>query len=289
MPGQIPVRAPDVDVRRRADRGASRLAGGHRRLSERLGHVPLRTSSARTGPPCCVPRRVRRFAPGAAPDIGRDVAIDASDLPAHANGMRYVSNGGELREQIRDPDASWGHRSAIRRAKAAASTDTRSTSRCTRTGLPLAWQTRTARHHESLFVAPLLDAVRARGFRPRRARWTRATTRTRLCRVRRTRLRSRHPDARARRGSKSCFRLRRRSVVPAHRATHRTVPRPLPRRAAVEREFGSSSVSTDSARSACGAWIASNFTPTSRCWHGSTRAQSRANYGSPPPSVGVMS
>jgi hypothetical protein len=35
---------------------------------------------------------------------------------------------------------------------------------CTRTGLPMAWQTRTARHHESLFVAPLLDAVTARGF-----------------------------------------------------------------------------------------------------------------------------
>jgi Transposase DDE domain len=37
---------------------------------------------------------------------------------------------------------------------------------CTTTGLPLAWQTRSARHHESLFVAPLLDAVRARGFKP---------------------------------------------------------------------------------------------------------------------------
>jgi hypothetical protein len=32
--------------------------------------------------------------------------------------------------------------------------------------LPLAWQTRTARHHESLFVAPLLDAVKVRGFKP---------------------------------------------------------------------------------------------------------------------------
>jgi Transposase DDE domain len=37
---------------------------------------------------------------------------------------------------------------------------------CARTGLPLAWQVRTARHNESRFVAPLLDAVRARGFAP---------------------------------------------------------------------------------------------------------------------------
>ena len=47
------------------------------------------------------------------PDFGRDVAIDASDLPAYANGQRYVSNGGRLRERFSDPDASWGHRSAV--------------------------------------------------------------------------------------------------------------------------------------------------------------------------------
>ncbi|MEI8104257.1 MAG: transposase [Actinomycetes bacterium] len=37
---------------------------------------------------------------------------------------------------------------------------------CTVTGLPLAWRVETARHHESLFVAPLLDAVRGKGFAP---------------------------------------------------------------------------------------------------------------------------
>jgi IS5 family transposase len=37
---------------------------------------------------------------------------------------------------------------------------------CTRTGLPLAWQVETARRNESLFVAPLLDKARARGFKP---------------------------------------------------------------------------------------------------------------------------
>jgi hypothetical protein len=101
------------------------------------------------------------------PDFGRDVAIDASDLPAFANGQRYVSNGGKERERFSDPDASWGHRSAI---------STRSgggfygyklhLAVCTRTGLPLAWQVETARRQESNFVAPLLDAIRARGFHP---------------------------------------------------------------------------------------------------------------------------
>jgi hypothetical protein len=47
------------------------------------------------------------------PDFGRDVAIDASDLPAWGNGMRYVSKGGPERERYSDPDASWGHRSAV--------------------------------------------------------------------------------------------------------------------------------------------------------------------------------
>jgi hypothetical protein len=37
---------------------------------------------------------------------------------------------------------------------------------CAATGLPLAWQVETARHNESTFVAPLLDAVHARGFAP---------------------------------------------------------------------------------------------------------------------------
>src|SRR4051794_2704739 len=46
------------------------------------------------------------------PDFGRDVAIDASDLPAWGNGQRYVMQGGRERERYSDPGASWGHRSA---------------------------------------------------------------------------------------------------------------------------------------------------------------------------------
>ena len=36
---------------------------------------------------------------------------------------------------------------------------------CAVTGLPLAWQIETGRRNESLYVAPLLDAVTARGFK----------------------------------------------------------------------------------------------------------------------------
>ena len=60
------------------------------------------------------------------PDFGRDLAIDASDLPAYANGQRYVSKGGRERERFSDSDASWGHRSAVSTRKGGGSTDTRS-------------------------------------------------------------------------------------------------------------------------------------------------------------------
>jgi IS5 family transposase len=101
------------------------------------------------------------------PAIGRDVAIDASDMPAFANGQRYVSQGGKERERFSDPDASWGHRSAISTRKGGGFYGYKiQAAVCTATGLPLAWRVETARHHESKFVAPLLDALHARGFKP---------------------------------------------------------------------------------------------------------------------------
>nr|MBA2637343.1 hypothetical protein [Solirubrobacterales bacterium] len=45
--------------------------------------------------------------------MGENIAIDGSDLPAYANGQRYVSKNGPVRERYSDPDASWGHRSAV--------------------------------------------------------------------------------------------------------------------------------------------------------------------------------
>ncbi|HTE83157.1 MAG TPA: transposase [Dehalococcoidia bacterium] len=101
------------------------------------------------------------------PEYGTDIAIDASDIPAWGNGHRTVYDGGPERERYSDPDASWGHRSAVGTRGAGGFYGFKiDLAVCTATGLPLAWQTRSARHHESLFVAPLLDAVRARGFRP---------------------------------------------------------------------------------------------------------------------------
>ncbi len=101
------------------------------------------------------------------PDIGRDMAIDASDLPAFANGQRYVSNGGPERERFADPDASWGHRSAVSTRKGGGFYGYKlHMAVCTATDLPLAWRVETARRNESTLVATLLDAVKARGFAP---------------------------------------------------------------------------------------------------------------------------
>jgi len=101
------------------------------------------------------------------PDFGRDVAIDASDLPAFANGQRYVSQHGPERERFSDPDASWGHRSAVSTRKGGGFYGFKlHLAVCTVTGLPLAWRVETARRQESLYVAPLIDAMHARGFKP---------------------------------------------------------------------------------------------------------------------------
>jgi hypothetical protein len=47
------------------------------------------------------------------PGIGETVAIDRSDLPAYANGQKYLYNGRPERKRYSDPDATWGHRSSI--------------------------------------------------------------------------------------------------------------------------------------------------------------------------------
>src|SRR6266487_3003130 len=90
------------------------------------------------------------------PELGVTVAIDASDLPAYANGQRYLYKGGPERKTYSDPDASWGHRSAV---------STRGSGSfygyklhqvvCAITGLPLAWRVETAKAAESNFAIPL--------------------------------------------------------------------------------------------------------------------------------------
>jgi len=98
------------------------------------------------------------------PGYGKDVAIDASDMPAYANGQRYVSKNGPERERFSDPDASWGHRSAVSTRKGGGFYGYRlHAAVCTKTGLPVSWSVETAKANESLFAAPLIDAARARG------------------------------------------------------------------------------------------------------------------------------
>ena len=51
------------------------------------------------------------------PEFGQHVAIDGSDLPAYANGQRFVYKHGPERKLFSDPDASWGHSSAVSSCK----------------------------------------------------------------------------------------------------------------------------------------------------------------------------
>jgi Transposase DDE domain len=110
----------------------------------------------------CIGRVLSRLR-AANPGMGENIAIDASDLPAFANGQRYVSKGGRERElsEYSDPDASWGHRSAVSTRKGGGFYGYRlHAAVCTLTGLPLAWEVRTARDHELPVALPLLDRVR---------------------------------------------------------------------------------------------------------------------------------
>ena len=95
------------------------------------------------------------------PEFGRDAAIDGSDLPAYANGQRYVSKNGPERERYSDPDASWGHRSAVSTRKGGGFYGYKlDMAVCTKTDLPLAWNVRTARENESIYALPLIDKAR---------------------------------------------------------------------------------------------------------------------------------
>jgi Transposase DDE domain/Transposase domain (DUF772) len=106
------------------------------------------------------------------PGMGENIAVDGSDLPAYANGQRYVSKGGRERApaEYSDPDATWGHRSAVSTRKGGgyygykihAAVDTL-------TGLPVAWRAETASAAETGFALPLLDAARRRDFDVRTA------------------------------------------------------------------------------------------------------------------------
>jgi Transposase DDE domain len=153
----------------------ARLIAEHAALREVIGGTPSQWACYRFATKlrdhgdmltACVDR-VLATLHAAHPQMGQTVAIDGSDLPAYANGQRYVKRGGAERKRFADPDASWGHRSSI---------STRSdggyygykvhAAVCTTTGLPLAWQVETAKDSEIPLVPVLLDAVTGRGFAP---------------------------------------------------------------------------------------------------------------------------
>jgi len=94
---------------------------------------------------------------------GRDLAIDASDMPAYANGHHYTVDG-RKRKRFSDPDASWGHRSAVSVRKGGSFYGFRlHLAACANTGLPVAWEVETAKAYEGWVAPSLLDTARGRG------------------------------------------------------------------------------------------------------------------------------
>ncbi len=101
-----------------------------------------------------------------APERQSDSQLGAlGEVSAYANGQRYLSKNGPERERYSDPDASWGHRSAVSTRKGGGFYGFKvHAAVCARTDLPVAWRVETAGSHESNYVAPLLDAAKDRGF-----------------------------------------------------------------------------------------------------------------------------
>ncbi|MCY4086080.1 MAG: transposase [Actinomycetia bacterium] len=96
------------------------------------------------------------------PELGRDVAIDSTDLAAYANGQRYKYRGGPEREAFSDPDASWGHRSAVSTRKGGGFYGYKlHLAACSRTGLPLAWEIGSAKDADMRIAGPVLDRLDA--------------------------------------------------------------------------------------------------------------------------------
>jgi transposase len=99
------------------------------------------------------------------PTYGTALAVDASDMPAYANGQRFVSKNSDTeRNWHTDPDASWGHRSAISTRRGGGFFGYKlQAAVCTATGLPIAWSVQTAKANESNFVTELIDTAQRRG------------------------------------------------------------------------------------------------------------------------------
>jgi hypothetical protein len=135
------------------------------------------------------------------PDLGTRVAIDASDIPAYANGQRYLYKGGPERKTYSDPDASWGHRSAVS-TRAAGSFYGYKLHQAVdaETGLPLAWRVETAKMPSPPSPSRCLSRCGSAGSAPRSPSWTWATTWGRCTRGSRPGRLGARPGARCRAG-----------------------------------------------------------------------------------------
>ncbi len=105
----------------------------------------------------------------ASPGMGETIAIDRSNLPAYANGTG-TCQGRPAADPVADPDASWGHRSAVSTRKGGGFYGYKlHAAVCVRTGLPVAWTVRAAGESEQEMVPGLLGALASRGFAPHAA------------------------------------------------------------------------------------------------------------------------
>jgi hypothetical protein len=152
-----------------------RLIAEHAALREAVGGAPSHWACYRFAAKlrehdgmltACIDR-VLASLQAALPAMGQIIAVDGSDLPAYANGHRHLFKDGPLRTKFADPDASWGHRSAISVRKGGGYYGYKVHAVvCTVTGLPLAWTVRTAAESEQEMVPALLDTLAGRGFAP---------------------------------------------------------------------------------------------------------------------------
>ena len=149
----------------------TRLVAEHAALQEALGAAPsvdavyrftrkLRGSLLLWA---CLDRLVRELA-RRRPGYGRNLAIDSTDLPAFANGQRFKYRGGPEREAFSDPDATWGHRSAVSTRKGGGFYGYKlHMAACAVTGLPVAWVADTGKAADMRHVAGLIDQARGLG------------------------------------------------------------------------------------------------------------------------------
>jgi len=153
----------------------TRLIAEHAALREAIGGAPSHWACYRFAAKlrdhgdmlaACIDRVLATLR-AAKPAMGRTVAIDGSDMPAYANGHRHLYKDGPERTKFADPDASWGHRSAISVRKGGGYYGYKvHAAVCTTTGLPVAWTVRTARDPEIEEVPDLLNDLTRRGFAP---------------------------------------------------------------------------------------------------------------------------